>query len=34
VGAMQFFETYLKKQDNIFEFGSGFSTAWFSKRVG
>lgn len=31
---IQFLDSYLTKQDNVFEYGSGFSTAWFAQRVG
>ena len=34
VGAIQFFDGFLKKTDVMFEYGAGYSTTWFAKRVG
>lgn len=33
-GAIQFLDGWLTRRDRMFEYGAGFSTAWFTKRVG
>jgi predicted O-methyltransferase YrrM len=33
-GAIQFLDGWLTRQDRMFEYGSGYSTVWFAKRVG
>src|SRR5579864_3727189 len=32
-GAIQFIESYLKKTDRVFEYGSGYSTPWLAARA-
>lgn len=34
IGATQFLDGFLKKTDRVFEYGAGYSTCWFARRVG